>query len=142
MLSEEIVKTQFVVGILRRDVENIYQAQRLIARRNIYISGKELKKTQVRGKRIGVATGRMLRSLDNPNYVIGSNANGFIVSSEIVLHMRFLDMKKHGNRKIYNRQLWGILYNNTLPDIKYKYGSEVRDRVGDALREAFDADKK
>ncbi len=142
MISEEIAKTEFVVGILKRDVENIYQAQRLIARRNIYITGKELRKQQRYGRGIGVRTGRLLRSLDNPNYLIGSNSDGLLVSAEIVQHMRFLDMRKFGNRRIYNRQLWGILYKNTLPEIKYKFGSEVRDKVGDALREAFNPDLK
>ena len=38
------------------------------------------------------------------------------------LYIRFLDMKKHGNYGIYNRQVWGILWNNSLQTIKYGYG--------------------
>jgi len=50
-------------------------------------------------------------------------------------------MKKFGNRKIYNRQVWGILYNNALKDIKFNYGQAISDVVGEKLREAFNQDK-
>jgi hypothetical protein len=47
-------------------------------------------------------------------------------------------MKRLGNWKIYNRQIWGILYSNALKDIKQRYGEYIGDTVGDALRDAFE----
>jgi len=38
-------------------------------------------------------------------------------------------MKKHGNYQIYNRQIYGILYHDTLGKIKYEYQDYVRERV-------------
>lgn len=46
-------------------------------------------------------------------------------------------MKKHGNWKIYNRQVWGILYNNSLRRILHGYGEEIHDNVRATLESAF-----
>lgn len=137
MISENITKQQFVINVLKRDIENIYAAQRLIAQRNIYIKGKNLKKTKRKGAVIGEKTGSLLESLQNPNYSIYAEGSEFIVSASIVKYMRFLDMKHIGNRAIYNRQVWGILYNNSLKEIKYGYGQQLHDLVGEALHNAF-----
>ena len=138
MIANQISKTDFVVSALKRDVVNVYSAMNLIARKNIYIEGSSLE--QKRGKKgsvIGQRSGSLRRSLENPRYSITGSAGRFIVTANVVLHMRFLDMKRKGNRRIYNRQLWGILYKNTYPDLKYKYGEAVSDHLGDALRSAF-----
>ncbi|MDR1370990.1 MAG: hypothetical protein LBJ72_12845 [Dysgonamonadaceae bacterium] len=141
MISDKLTKTQFVVNVLKRDIENIYTAQRLIAQKNIYISGRDLKKTKRRGVKIGERSGSLLRSLENPDYFIQANNGHFVISAGIVRNMRFLDMKHLGNRKIYNRQVWGILYNNSLPEIRSGYGQELFDTVGEALKKAFSTDK-
>lgn len=137
MISDQIVKSEFVTGILERDIKNIYSAMELVAKSNVYIEGKALKEKKRRGAKIGKQSGALINSLENPVYsIIGINGK-FIITAGIVLHERFLDMKKMGNRRIYNRQVWGILYNNALPDIKYNYGTEIRDIVGESLKQAF-----
>lgn len=44
-------------------------------------------------------------------------------------------MKEHGNFKIYNRQIWGILYGETFQNIRYEFNQEVRDWINKNLRE-------
>ena len=141
MIADKITKSEFIIQVLERDVKNIYQAQLLIARKNIYIKGKKLKKTKRKGSMIGSRTGSLLESLENPDYIIQQSGDKFIVSAGIVKHMRFLDMKHLGNRAIYNRQVWGILYNNALKDIKYGYGQELHDSMKELLEEAFEKNK-
>ncbi|EOA52049.1 hypothetical protein HMPREF1214_04873 [Bacteroides sp. HPS0048] len=51
--------------------------------------------------------------------------------------MRFMDMKRVGNWQIYNRQVWGILYNNTINAVRYEYGKQVRDQIYARLTNAF-----
>jgi hypothetical protein len=137
MISENITKQQFIIQVLERDLNNIYKAQLAIARQNIYVEGKELKVTKRKGNTIGVRSGALLESLENPDFIIQASGEKFLVSARIVKHMRFIDMKKFGNRKIYNRQVWGILYNNALKDIKYNYGEAVSNYIGEVLREAL-----
>jgi hypothetical protein len=137
MITENITKQQFVIQVLERDVRNIYNAQLAIAKQNIYIEGKQLKVKKRRGAKIGVRSGSLLKSLENADYLIQAQGEKFIVSAGIVKHMRFIDMKKFGNRKIYNHQVWGILYNNALRDIRNGYGKELFDYVGNLLKNAF-----
>jgi len=137
MITADITKTEFVVQILERDLKNIANVQLTIAEKNLYLSGQSLTAKKGRREKIGRRSGELLRSLQSPDYMIQSKPGGFIVTSNIVTYLRFLDMKKLGNRHIYNRQVWGILYHNALPDISYRYGEAIRDNVGEALQTAF-----
>jgi len=137
MISSNITKQEFITQVLERDIRNIYQSQLLIAQQNIRVTGRELKKIKRAGPTIGVRSGSLINSLQNPDYWIQMQGENLTVSAYIVRHMRFLDMKRLGNWHIYNRQVWGILYNNALKDIRYNYGREIENRVGKALDEAF-----
>ena len=137
MISENITKQQFIIQVLERDITRIFAAQLAIAQENIYVSGKELKVKKRRGAKIGVRSGALLESLRNPDYYIQAQGDKFIVSAGIVKHMRFIDMQRFGNRRIYNRQIWGILYNNALKDIRFNYGNAIANSVFDDLVEAF-----
>lgn len=141
MISDDISKAEFVVKVLDRDALNIYKAQKLIAEHSIYIKGKDLKSYKKRNASPLKRTGRLIKSLNDADYSIKMQGGQFIVSSEIALHTRFLDMKKFGNHRIYNAQVWGILYRTTLPTIKYQYGKRVHDVIGERLRQALEEQK-
>jgi len=70
-----------------------------------------------------------MAALQNPNYSVVPDGEGVIAHSNLPLYTRFLDMKKHGNYQIYNRQIYGILYHDTLGKIKYEYQDYVRERI-------------
>lgn len=142
MVTNELTKSQFVVDVLNRDIRNIYRAQLLIAQHNVRLSGTELKQTKRAGASLAERSGRLVDSLRNPKYAVFGNDGKFQLEASVALHTRFLDMKKHGNWMIYNRQVWGILYRNSMLDIKYGYQRNIRDVVGDALKQAFDDQKK
>lgn len=139
MITDSMTKTQFVVEILNRDVDNIFKAQQLIAEENTRLQGAGLKKVKRSGEKIGERSGRLRESLRSPKYSVAGVNGKFQVQAYIPLHIRFLDMKEKGNWMIYNRQVWGILYRNSMIDIKYRYGDQIRDLVGQALRDAFGA---
>ena len=142
MLTEQITKSQFVVEVLNRDIANIYKAQLLIARHNIRLTGTDLKQVKRAGPKMGERKGKLISSLASPKYAIFGRDGKFQAEASIPIHTRFLDMKKHGNWMIYNRQVWGILYRNAMLDIKYGYKRRLHDHVGDALRAAFESTKK
>lgn len=139
MVTEQMTKSEFVVEVLNRDVENIYRAQLLIAEKNIRLQGASLKAVKRSGKKIGERSGQLKNALQNPQYNIAGIDGKFQVQAYIPLQVRFLDMKHLGNWMIYNRQVWGILYRNSLIDIKYRYGDNIRNSVGEALRDAFNS---
>lgn len=137
MITQNITKQDFIVRVVERDIKNIYHAQLAIAQSNIYIEGKALKKKKRRGSIIQRRSGKLLSALQNPNYMIQFSNEKLIAVADYPLYIRFLDMKHIGNRSIYNRQIWGILYNNSLKDIKNNYGQNVADDIGSVLKTAF-----
>ena len=141
MVTGQMTKTEFVVQVLNRDVRNIYKAHQLIAEKNIRLQGADLKVKKRQGSRMGSRSGHLLESLQNPNYSVVTMYGQFQVQAYIPLYLLFFDMKHLGNWMIYNRQVWGILYNNSRVDIKYGYGDQIRDILGDSLRRAFENNK-
>lgn len=137
MITDQFTKTQFVVEVLNRDITNIYRAQQLIVEKNIRLTGKNLKEKKRSGTKIGTRSGRLLESLQNPQFAIAAGSGKLQAQSYIPLHARFLDMKEKGNWMIYNRQVWGILYGRSIIDVKYGYGEQLRDTLGEALNQAF-----
>lgn len=137
MITEQMSKTEFVTEILNRDLQNIYKAQLNIATKNEYVEGKELKTRKRRGKTIADSNAAVVESLQNPNYTIIASGSSFRIEASVLKKLRFFDMKHLGNWRIYNRQVWGILYNNALIDIRYRYGQKIRDVLGEALNDAF-----
>lgn len=135
--SNTMSQAEFIRAILERDARNIYRAQQLIVSQRIYLSGKELKASRAK-KGIGKRSGNLERSLANPDFLMKSQGETFLLAAKYPLYIRFLDMKHLGNRRIYNRQVWGILYNNALPEIKNKFGQFIRDTVAEALHAAFE----
>ena len=135
--SAQLNEDEFIRQVLERDIRTIFRAQYLIVSKNVYLRGKTLAVKKRRGATIGSRSGALEQALAEPSFAIRSEGEQFIAAAEYPLHIRFLDMKRKGNWQIYNRQVWGILYNNALQDIRFKYGEDIHDRVGEALHEAF-----
>jgi hypothetical protein len=127
------IKKQFVTQVIERDIKNIYNAQLLIATKNIYMTGSNRELHKRKGPLMG-GRGNLIQSLQSPDYKISVGDTITIVNT-IAKQLRFLDMKAHGNWQIYNRQVWGILYNNALQDIRAGYGKQIHDHIGKILRD-------
>ena len=108
----ENFKTDFFTDRIGRGIQDIFQAQLDIATKRIYQKGRERRKVQGTGEIIQGRSGALMAAHSN-----------------LPLYTRFLDMKKHGNYQIYNRQIYGILYHDTLGKIKYEYQDYVRERI-------------
>ena len=139
MISENITRDTFIVNAIERDVRNIYKAQFLIATQNCYLEGKSLKVRKRKGVTLAAKKdgNRIVARLQNPNFNISVSGDKLLLTNNIIKQLRFRDMKKWGNWRIYNRQVWGILYNNSLKDIKLHLGEQMRDTLGVQLQEAF-----
>lgn len=123
MITEQLVKDDFVAQILRRDIAIICNTQNEVARRYF-----------------NVRTGTLKAALQSPEIKINSAAGRHTLYMRILPYLRFLDMQyrlkysgtgkreKHNRAKyaIYNRVVWGVLYNETFPDIQAGFTNEVR----------------
>ncbi|MDR1718440.1 MAG: hypothetical protein LBS20_21595 [Prevotella sp.] len=134
--SEGMAQDEFIRKVIERDILQIFRAQRLIQSQSIYFSGKSLKEKQ-EARRLGRRTGRLENALSNPEYYLQSLGEDFTAAAVYPIYIRFLDMPRKGNWKIYNRQIWGIIYNNALKDIRYNYGNEIHSMIEEKLLKAF-----
>ena len=53
------------------------------------------------------------------------------------LYIRFLDMREKRDLRIYNRQIWGIVYNNALPDLRAGMSDSLRKEIRNRLEKLF-----
>ncbi len=138
MISDNIIKQQFITGALNEGFRQINEAQRKIATENIYVKGKKKVIEKREGKTIQQSGYESLvKSLISPPYDLKVSGTTAFMTNRILKQMRFLDMKKYGNWRIYNAQVWGILYNETLPEIKYGFGDEVYKEISKQLETAL-----
>lgn len=141
-MNEDLIKQEFIRENVEKDIRAIFEAQLLIARERIYTRTNYTNKGRSFYKERGFGgtldrDSFILKSLESPKYTIEASGNGIIATSNVPLYIRFMDMKKIGNWQIYNRQVWGILYNNTLHAVRYEYGKEVRERIYAQLQDVF-----
>lgn len=134
--GDNISQADFILQVLERDIRNIYRAQHLIVSQRIWMEGKELK-AKKRQTGVNRNTGNLEESLASPDFYMKAEGETFTVAANYPIYIRFLDMKHIRDMRLYNRQIWGVLYNNALKDIRYKYGEVISDRVGNALKEIF-----
>lgn len=108
--------SKYFAEYIRRGFRNIFDEQRRIAAAKIY--GKQAYRTD--GTRRS-RSGTLMKALESPSFSLDSSGSTLSASVEYPKYLRFLDMKRLGNYRIYNRPIWGILYKQTLRDIRYEY---------------------
>lgn len=125
MITEELIRKQFIHQILRRDAAFIYETQSRVLRDNL---------TNNRA----MAFASFLAS--RPFSVSGAGLN-ITYAFSIFPYLRFLDIKfsreNMGLRRrlaLYNRVIWGRLYHQTLSDLRYGLTQDMKDSISAKLR--------
>ena len=120
-MDTEGLKIQFFKQEVERGIRDIFEAQRMIAQSGTYQRGASREIHQRRGGGLGQRTGNLLRALSTPSYSISQAGQGVVAHTNVPMYIRFLDMKRKGNWKIYNRQIWGIMYHDVRARIRYEF---------------------
>jgi len=108
-MTTESLKVQYLRQQVDRGIREIFAAQVEIAARKISHSKQNSR------------TGALMDSLRSPRYTITQSGEGVEAHVRILTYMRFMDMRKVGNWKIYNRQVWGILYHDVRARVRYEF---------------------
>lgn len=120
-METEAVKMQYFREQLEKGLRDIFEAQRVIATERIYQDGPD----RIRAGRGAITTrsrsGALLEALTNPRYSITPDGSGLRTETSLPTYIRFLDMKRYGNHHIYNRPIWGILYKETMSNVRYEF---------------------
>ena len=141
----ERINYQSLQPTIERGIAEIYQAQRDILENHLYresvnyfvtrSDGKKyltntiVNRIRHNGREIHDRTGNLRRALYNPQYAINTTAESLTITNSIPLQLRFFDMKHLGNWRIYNRQVWGIMYGKVLGQVKWQLYEQVQDMI-------------
>lgn len=122
---------------LEEDFKTIFQRQLAIAESGTYVGGgKQISTRKRMGGGIGQRTGTLRSHLAAARFNV---TGGDVISlvTDYPVYIRFLDMKRKGNFQIYNRQIWGVVYNSTLAKVREEYSEGLRDTVRTELEQAL-----
>ena len=125
MRSDDI-RNIYIREKLEKGIREIIEAQRSVAAEKIYRGDGD------RGR-----SGALMEALSSPRYMLTDDGPGVRAEITYPLQIRFLDIKRLGNWKIYNRIVWGTLYRKTFMEIRFEFSDWLREYVRGSLTEAF-----
>ncbi len=123
---------KYFTEYVNRGFRRIYEEQRRIAAAKIY--GKQAYRTDGTPRS---RSGRLQQALASPTFSITGSGSGISAKAQYPTYLRFLDMKRLGNYRIYNRPVWGILYKETFNDIRFEFSAWLRKNLADSIRESY-----
>lgn len=121
MISDELVKKSFISQIMRRDAAFIYDTQARVLRENFKGDNRKAALASYLSKR---------------PFSVSAYGMNFIYYFNIMTYLRFLDIKysrqdmgKRSKLALYNRVVWGRLYNETIRDLKYGLTEDIKSGI-------------
>ncbi|MBD5401544.1 hypothetical protein HDR58_01910 [bacterium] len=124
---------QFVAEYLKRHFPKIYKTQEGIAASRIY--GR--KAVRADNGKPRSRSGALMAALQAAPASINAGTSGIEAFLSYPYYIRFLDMKRFGNNKIYNRPIWGILYKQTFVDLKFDLAAWLRESTASDIRQSY-----
>lgn len=126
MITDDLIKKEFISRIVTRDVKLIYSTQESVVR-DVFPGG----------------TGALAAHLASKPFSFSGEGVNQTFFMRIFPYLRFLDIRYRKQnmatrRKLalYNRVVYGVLYNETLPDLRYGLTAELRKQINNDLRSA------
>lgn len=123
---------RYFTEYVNRGFRRIFEEQRRIAANKIYRNQAYRTDGTPRSR-----SGRLQQALASPSFSISGSGSGISAKAHYPTYIRFLDMKRIGNYRIYNRPIWGILYKETFTDIRYEFSAWLRKNFADSIRESY-----
>lgn len=126
-MEDLLLKGEYLRQQLQKGLDKIFEAQREVASRKIDRSEKAKKSR----------SGALMASILHPNYKLSAFAGGVHGLITYPREVRFQDMKHLGNWKIYNKQIWRILYKDTFSSIRFEFSDWLRTQMVKELSDAL-----
>lgn len=131
MITEEQIKKRFIHDTISQGINLIYETQERVVRTYLntrsgnllaYIQRRPFTSQEMEGKQV-----YYMRILSYLRYLDIHYRKG---EDRISRHIR-------SNLALYNRTVWGVLYHETFPEIRYGYNQEIRASVRKELEQAL-----
>ena len=123
----EEVKTEFIRKVIDDNVSGIFRKQLDIATQQEAQTLGDLTRNVRRG------SNKLSSQLRNPNYRLSVSGSRAIISANVPLRLRFMDMRWIADWKVYNKVVWPELYGNLMPDLRYGFSDEIKKKIDDDL---------
>lgn len=125
MVTEEIIKKEFIHRTVNRDIKRIYATQQ-----------EEVSKV-LHGKKENAIVS-FLSSQSGRIITSGGMQPVFYMSTLVEIRLLDIYYSRNGKGsfkklKIYNRAIWGILYKETLPALKYGLSEDIKQSIREDL---------
>ena len=125
MITDKLIKKTFIHNVVSNGFKEIKRIQQEVISENL-----------------NVISGDLLKSVQkNPLSLIGTERQVYYMT--VLPYMRFLDIhfrQDMQRRKIsiYNRVIWGVLYGEVLPALRYGFTQDIRKYITRQLQEGSD----
>ena len=122
-------KIEFFKNTLSDGIRDILDRQRAIAQIKLSQAGGARDTTRGR-------SGMIMQTLSQTPR-IEQSGDGVRTELTYPVYIRFVDMKRYGNYRIYNRPIWGTLYGDTIKELKYGFREWLRSNMTENLTNAL-----
>lgn len=126
-MKDLLLKGEYLKQQLQKGLNEIFEAQRAVA------SKKVNRLSQTKKSR----SSELMDSLMHPDYKLSTQTAGVQGIITYPLEIRFRDMKHLGNWRIYNKQIWRILYKETFRNIRFEFSDWLRTQTITELKDAL-----
>lgn len=132
MITDQLIRNKFIADVMSQGINKIYETQEDVVR--TYLNTR---------------SGDLVAHLQRRPFTSQGTDNNQVYYMRIFPYLRFLDINyrrgsdrisRHirSNLALYNRVVWGVLYHETFPEIKYGYTQEIRSSIRQELEQALE----
>lgn len=132
MITDQLIRNKFIADVMSQGINKIYETQENVVR--TYLNTR---------------SGDLVAHLQCRPFTSQGTDNNQVYYMRIFPYLRFLDINyrrgsdrisRHirSNLALYNRVVWGVLYHETFPEIKYGYTQEIRSSIRQELEQALE----
>lgn len=132
MITDQLIRNKFIADVMSQGINKIYETQENVVR--TYLNTR---------------SGDLIAHLQRRPFTSQGTDNNQVYYMRIFPYLRFLDINyrrgsdrisRHirSNLALYNRVVWGVLYHETFPEIKYGYTQEIRSSIRQELEQALE----
>ncbi|WP_288243022.1 hypothetical protein [uncultured Bacteroides sp.] len=131
MITDQLIRNKFIADVMSQGINKIYETQENVVR--TYLNTR---------------SGDLVAHLQRRPFTSQNSDNKQVYYMRIFPYLRFLDINyrrgsdrisRHirSNLALYNRVVWGVLYHETFPEIKYGYTQQVQSSIRQELEQAL-----
>jgi hypothetical protein len=126
MITDDLIRKEFVRRIMHRDATFIYDTQAKVLRDN-FTNEMAMKTADFLSKHPFSESG------DGNNPIFYFRVFTYLRFLDIKFSSKKDDMKLRGKLALYNRVIWGRLYHETIGDLKYGLTEDIKRDISNRL---------